>query len=187
MEPPPAVPVAVAEGVALTEFTPAPPFPEVEAARPPVPPAPPVAVVLREFTASPVVPEMAVASDWEPELALLDARPVLDDAPVGPLAATVVGGAWLVPRVAGAAAAVGWGSVAGGEVWATAAPPQKTRRAATTAPTEAETLEIFREPGLPEFMLIPCRWGRRWPCRYSRTCAAGPSVRQRAHLSRYDR
>jgi hypothetical protein len=89
-------------------------------------------------------------------LALLEDRPELDDCPESPLGGTVM---------AGACPGVDDGMVAGTElegvevgVWATAAPPQNTRMAATTAPTVAKRLEIVLVPSLPAFMLIPCRW-----------------------------
>ena len=102
-----------------------------------------------------------MASEEDPELARLVAWPELVAAPVSPLGAAVVGGVGGV--WAAVTGVVEEGMVAGTEldvvlVWATAAPPQNTRRAAMRAPTEADTLEILRaEPGLPVFMLIPCR------------------------------
>jgi hypothetical protein len=94
------------------------------------------------LVAAPVVPDSALALDAAPEFELLDAWPTLVEFPVFPLGAglTVV--------------------VVDGGVWATAAlAPRKTRRAAMRAPTRADTLEIifFAVPGLPVFMLIPCR------------------------------
>ena len=153
-------------------------MPDVAFAAPPDPPLPPLTAASVLLMALPVGPDWAVESDAAPEFELLDDRPVLDEAPVGPLAATVVAVCWAVPppfggMVAGAAVVGACPSVTGVWVWATAAPPQKTRMAAMSAPTEAETLEIFREPGLPAFMLIPCRWGRRRPCRYSETLPGG--------------
>ena len=156
LRPPVAAAVVAALGATAVLAAP-PPGPEVEAARPPVPPLPPLTLALVEFWAVPVVPDSAVAWDEEPELALDLAVPTAVAGPVSPLGAAVVGGVGVW------AALEAGGMVAGTEldvelVWATAAPPQNTRRAAMSAPTEADTLEIFRaEPGLPVFMLIPCR------------------------------
>jgi hypothetical protein len=173
--PPVAVGLPVMAGAPVPMLAAAPPVPEFAAATPPVPPLPPLAAALVLLTAPPVGPDWALASEAAPEFELLDDRPVLADAPVGPLDATVVA-VWAgVPVVWGMVAGTvvdGCGSVAG-DVWATAAPPQNTRMAAMSAPSEADTLEIFREPGLPAFMLIPCRWGLRRPCRYSEALREG--------------
>ncbi|MGH3907402.1 MAG: hypothetical protein ACRDTE_24985 [Pseudonocardiaceae bacterium] len=168
--PPVAWAATLAFGLPATTLAAPPPVPEVALAAPPVPPEPPLAAAFVLLIAPPVVPDWAFDSEDAPELARLTAWPVLAAWPVSPLGAAVVG-------VVGVWAGVDEGMVAGAEpdaaggadvvvLWATAAPPQNTRMAAIRAPTEADALEIFlTEPGLPVFMLIPCRWGRRRPCR----------------------
>jgi hypothetical protein len=142
-----------------------------------MPPLPPVATPVVTLRASPVVPETAEASEDAPELAELLAWPSLAAGPVSPLGAAVVGGV-CATVAGGAAAGVELGMV--GVVWATAAPPQNTRMVAISAPTEADTLEIIRVPGLPVFMLNPLSVGPasalsvlEEPCRRPRRTLAG--------------
>jgi hypothetical protein len=164
--PPAAVAATVAAGLPVAALSAVPPLPAVELARPPVPPVPPETAALVVLPVRPVWPEAALASEAAPELELLDERPELLAPPVVPLGAAVVGGVlWFdssCPPEGGMVAGAAAGGMVDGEVWATAAPPQNTRMAAMSAPTEADTLEIL-EPGLL-FMLIPCGWGPRRPC-----------------------
>jgi hypothetical protein len=156
LAPPVAVGLVTAPDAGATTLAAGPPVPELAVAVPPLPPVPPLAVVLSRLVAPPAGPDWALASEAAPALALLEDRPELDDCPESPLGGTVM---------AGACPGVDDGMVAGTElegvevgVWATAAPPQNTRMAATTAPTVAKRLEIVLVPSLPAFMLIPCRW-----------------------------
>jgi len=120
-----------------------PPAPAVPAEVPPPPPEPPTALMELALAAPPLSPETAVAFEDAPEFELLRAVPSLVAAPVA--------GGRVVEVVVVELDVV--------ELWATAGPaPRKTSRAATSAPTAANALEIFfAVPGLPVFMLVPCR------------------------------
>jgi len=152
--PPVALALTPAEGPPVAVLAAGPPVPDTDEAVPPLPPLPPTTAELVTLAAPPVSPDWAVALDEAPELAELVALPSATAAPVSPLGAAVVG-------VVVAGGPTGLDVVVVGAVvvvWATAA-PQNTRMAATRAPTVADTLEIIlAEPGLPVFMLIPCRW-----------------------------
>ena len=159
--PPVAMGLAGPVGAALTAT---PPGPAAATPRPPAPPPPPAAALFTALTAPPVGPDSANVSEAAPEFDRLMDCPLLFPAPVSPLGApgasgvsAAVAGAGTVVAGAGLPELTVVGRVCGGVVWATAAPPQNTRRAAMRAPTEADTFDTCRKPGLPAFIVIPCR------------------------------